>query len=173
MAAIERDGLCPKLRAFNWRSDRVAVLSFQYEIYEGNFPGCVVDESFIFQYSRTLREAARNLNERIVVLDLDGEVVGFMWLALVTTLIDDCVGYIKNIYVAPVLRGQGYGAFMLEHADEWFQSRGACKSSLDATAANERAVGLYESMGYAITRYRMEKRYEDAEMNEGNGWNCD
>ncbi len=173
MVAAERDNVCPKLREFNWRTDQVAVLSFQYEIYGCNFPGCVVDEDFIYQYNKTLREAARNTDERLVVLDLNGEIIGFMWLSLIATLIDDCVGYIKNIYVAPEFRGHGYGVYLLQVADEWFRSRGASKATLDATASNDRAVRLYEMNGYGVTRYRMEKHYERADKNDANGWNCD
>jgi ribosomal protein S18 acetylase RimI-like enzyme len=147
------------VRDFNWRTDRGQVLNFQYEIYETNFPGCVVDQSFIREYSLSIRDAVRNPHERLLVLDQEGRVVGFLWLSLMSTLVDPCVGYIKNIYVEAHLRGQGYGAQLLAVADEWFRSNGASKAALDASVGNVTAVGLYLKNGYEITRYRMEKQY--------------
>jgi len=148
-----------RVRKFDWRRDREAVLGFQYEIYETNFDGCVVDDGFLYDYSIALRDAARNPSENLLVLEQGGKVVGFLWLSLMATLVDDCVGYIKNIYVAPELRGLGCGRYLLEVADEWFLSSGATKATLDATADNERAVGLYMRFGYDVVRYRMEKHY--------------
>jgi ribosomal protein S18 acetylase RimI-like enzyme len=157
--AQDRSTESVRARQFNWRVDRDAVLSFQHEIYETNFEGCSVDDSFLYDYSLALREATRNPSENLLVLERGGEVVGFLWLSLMSTLVDDCVGYIKNIYVAPELRGTGCGRYLLQLADEWFQSNGATKATLDATACNERAVGLYRDSGYDVVRYRMEKHY--------------
>ncbi len=163
MAAVEQDVSGLRLRQFNWRNDRLAVLSFQYEIYETNFPGCRVDEEFLEEYSFNLREAVRNSSENLLVLEEGGEVVGFIWMSLLSTLVDSCVGYVKNIYVAPHLRSRGYGQRLLEAADEWFRSNGATKATLDASVGNQRAVSLYQYAGYEITRYRMEKHYSDAD----------
>ncbi len=159
MALADKDEAGVELRKLNWRRDRAAVLGFQYEIYETNFPGCIVDDTFIRDYSLTLRDALRNPNDSLLVLEKDGQVVGFVWMSLVSTLLDTCVGYIKNIYVARELRGRGYGRMLLEAADEWFQTHGATKATLDASVDNEQAVGLYEHVGYRTTRLRMEKPY--------------
>lgn len=159
MIAQEPGAQPVRVRKFDWRRDREAVLGFQYEIYETNFAGCVVDDGFLYDYSIALRDAARNPSENLLVLEQAGKVVGFLWLSLMATLVDDCVGYIKNIYVAPELRGLGCGRYLLEVADDWFMSSGASKATLDATADNERAVGLYMRFGYETVRYRMEKHY--------------
>ncbi len=159
MALADRDEAGVRLRKLNWRRDQADVLSFQYEIYETNFPGCTVDDAFIRDYSLTLRDALKDPNDNLLVLERGGQVVGFIWMSLVSTLLDTCVGYIKNIYVARELRGRGYGRMMLEAADEWFQMHGATKATLDASAGNKQAVGLYECVGYRTTRFRMEKQY--------------
>ena len=159
MALANRDEAGVRLRKLNWRRDRDAVLGFQYEVYETNFPGYTVDDAFIGDYSLSLRDALRNPNENLLVLEKDGRVVGFVWMSLMSTLLDTCVGYIKNLYVVRELRGQGYGRMMLEAADEWFQMHGATKATLDASVVNKQAVGLYERVGYQTTRLRMEKHY--------------
>ena len=147
----------PIIRRFNWRRHRQAVLEFQYETYERNFPGFRVDKAFLRDYDRQLREAARHASERLWVLEDNGQVCGFVWAALITTMIDLCVGYIKNVYVAPNWRGRGYGKRLMAAAEEWFGEEGIPKAALDASVGNDEALALYEAMGYRVTRLRMEK----------------
>jgi len=149
--------LAPRIREFNWRTDRHAVLSFQREVYERNFPGFVSNKAFMRDFARQVRSAVNAWAEKMWVLEDNGRVCGFLWAALISTLVDPCVGYIKNIYVAPHLRRQGWGKALLATAEDWFVANGAPKAALDASACNEEAVGLYHSQGYRITRYRMEK----------------
>jgi ribosomal protein S18 acetylase RimI-like enzyme len=150
--------LPPRVRDFRWPQDRNAVLGFQYEVYETNFPGFRVTKAFLDDFALQLREAAHNPTEKMYVLDDDGRVCGFVWLEIRSTMIDPIVGYIKNIYVAPELRGQGYGRLLLATAEEWLRHRGSQKVSLDVSVCNERAVRFYQAMGYQTTRYRMDKR---------------
>jgi putative acetyltransferase len=74
-------------------------------------------------------------------------------------MVDPLVGYVKNIYIAPEVRGQGYAKMLLEAADEWFRFRGCTKATLDVSVCNEEAVSLYQSAGYEIIRHRMEKSF--------------
>ncbi|MEN6641117.1 MAG: GNAT family N-acetyltransferase [Armatimonadia bacterium] len=151
----------PHVREMNWRTDRAAVLGFQAEIYETNFPGFRMNQMFLRDYEQQLRRALKHPGEYLMVLeDDDGSVCGFLWAALITTMVEPFVGYIKNIYVAPQLRGKGLGRLLLETADEWFRSNGCTKASLDASLCNTRAIDLYQASGYEPIRYRMEKKYE-------------
>ena len=152
----------PEIRRFNWHRDRKAVLEFQYEIYETNFPGLQVDEVFLDGYERQLRAATRQAAERLWVLDNRGDVCGFIWAALITTMVDSCVGYIKNLYVAPEWRGQGCAEELLTTAEQWFRRKGAQKAALDASVCNEQALALYERCGYQVSRLRLEKSITDA-----------
>ena len=147
----------PIVRLFNWRRDRQAVLQFQYETYERNFPGFRVDGAFLRDYERQLREAARHPAERLWVLEDDGQVCGFVWAALIATMLEPCVGYIKSVYVAPNWRGRGCGEQLIATAEQWFADEGIPKATLDASVGNQAALGLYERLGYRVTRLRMEK----------------
>ena len=147
-----------RIRAFRWHRDREAVLGFQREIYEGNFAGLTVTGEFLENYGRSLREAAGEPNEGLFVLEAEGQVRGFLWVAVVSSLVNPWSGYLKNLYVAPELRGQGWGRALLAHADEWLRARGVARVELDCTVGNERAQHLYESCGYEATRLRMAKR---------------
>ena len=158
----------PELREFRWRTDRDPVLEFQTEIYETNFPGFRMHEAFIRDYEAQMRKAWRHPGEYMVVLEDEEGVCGFMWLALISTMVDAFVGYIKNIYVAPRLRGQGHGRMLLAEADRWFRGHGCRKAALDASVCNPQAVAAYQRAGYVPTRYRMEKDLTEEEL--GSGW---
>ncbi len=147
-----------RIRALQWPQDREAVLSFQREIYETNFAGFVLTPEFLREYSSLLRRAVGDRHEGLFVLD-DGETVrGFLWVAITSTLVDPWCGYIKNIYVAPTHRRQGWGRRLLERAEGWLSERGVSCVELDCTVGNEAALALYESAGYSTCRYRMSKR---------------
>lgn len=151
----------PQLRPFNLRRDLDAVLEFQYEIYETNFPGFRVDRFFREDYARDLRRAARDPGEAMYVLEDEGKLCGFIWGAIMTTLVDPRVGYIKNVYVAPHLRGTGQAERMMAALEQWLFDMGADKVMLDASTCNPRAVRFYERIGYVTERVRMVKRLMD------------
>lgn len=155
----------PRLRPFRLRSDLDAVLEFQYEVYETNFPGFRVDRYFLEDYARDLRRAARDPNEAMFVLEQEGRLCGFIWGAIMATLVDPRVGYIKNVYVAPHLRGTGQAEQMMAAMEQWLFEMGADKVMLDASVCNPRAVRFYERLGYVTERVRMVKRLiEDDEF---------
>ncbi|MGC9319952.1 MAG: GNAT family N-acetyltransferase [Armatimonadota bacterium] len=167
MAAIgaERDAARgePRLRRFNLRRDLDAVLEFQYEVYEGNFPGFRVDGAFREDYRRDLKRAARDPGEIMFVLEQDRQLCGFVWGSLMSTLVDPRVGYIKNVYVAPHLRGSGEAQRLMRIVEQWLLDQGADKIMLDASVVNERAVAFYRKIGYEVERVRMVKRSEPPE----------
>ena len=152
----------PQLREFRWRTDRDAVLGFQTEIYEINFPGFRMNPGFLRDYEQQIRQALRHPSEHLMVLEDEEGLCGFVWVSLITTMVEPFVGYIKNIYVAPRLRGRGYGRLLLSAADEWFRDRGCTKASLDASVCNPRAIAVYETNGYVAVRLRMEKKLDGA-----------
>ncbi|MFO7947259.1 MAG: GNAT family N-acetyltransferase [Armatimonadota bacterium] len=160
MAATEPQQKPVQLTVFNWRKHGHDVLGFQREIYETNFDDCTVDRDFLRDYAANLRDACRWDSEHLVVLERGSETVGFMWLSIMSTLVEPRMGYVKNIYVVPELRGKDHARQMLDYADQWFINRGCEKAALDATCSNQRAVGLYDKCGYEVVRYRMEKTYD-------------
>ena len=46
---------------------------------------------------------------------------------------------------------------LLEDVEAWARGRSARSVELEVTVANTAAVGLYESVGYDVARYRMRK----------------
>ena len=67
------------------------------------------------------------------------------------------IGQLAWIYVAPAARGSGASARLMDAAEAWFVERGAAGREVFVTAANARAVGVYERHGYRVVDYRMLK----------------
>lgn len=150
--------MAPRIVELNWRRHGRDVVAFQREIYETNFPGFVADEQFLRDYGEQIRQSLGSPTEGLFVLEQNGRARGFLWLSLVSTMVDPQVGYIRNIYVAPDLRGEGHGRRLVEFAEEWCMDRGITLLALDASCCNERAVSLYRDAGFEVVRLRMEKK---------------
>ena len=144
-------------REFHFNRDIEAVLRFQVEIYETNFPGFRVTETFLRDYRRQLRRVSRQWTEGLFVLDDGQGPCGFLWVSLISTMVAPSVGYIKNVYIRPDLRGQGWGRELLRAAEKWVAERGATQIELDASVCNQEAVRMYETAGYQTVRLRMAK----------------
>ena len=84
---------------------------------------------------------------------------GFVWASIISTIVDARVGYIKNVYVAPHLRGRGQAERLMAVAEQWLREQAIEKIMLDASVVNQRAVRFYEKAGYATERVRMVKRF--------------
>ncbi len=77
-----------------------------------------------------------------------GEPVG--WVA--ARLLDSGRGYLSVLAVARAERGAGLGRALLLHGCGDLLAAGARGIALDVVAANEAALGLYESVGFAVER---------------------
>jgi ribosomal protein S18 acetylase RimI-like enzyme len=145
----------PVVRRFDFGRDIEAVLRFQVETYERNFPGFRVTESFLRDYRRQLKRMARTWTEGLFVVEQEGQARAFIWVGLISTLVSPCVGYIKNLYVEPGLRRTGWGRELVRVAEGWCRDRGASQVELDASVCNAEAMRLYERCGYRAARIRM------------------
>ena len=65
------------------------------------------------------------------------------------------VGTLGWIYVDPAARGSGASARLMDAAEAWFVERGAAGRKVYVTAANARAVRVYERHGYRVVDHRM------------------
>ncbi|RLS56471.1 MAG: N-acetyltransferase [Planctomycetota bacterium] len=61
-------------------------------------------------------------------------------------------GAIQNIGVCPLHRGTGLGRALLLKCLAGFQATGMRRVALEVTADNDRAVGLYRSLGFQVTK---------------------
>ena len=82
--------------------------------------------------------------ERTALIELRGAVVGTLFLERD----DDEEASIFGFAVEPSLQGRGIGRAALRQACEQLRADGARRISLDVDVANDRALGLYTSIGF-------------------------
>ena len=82
--------------------------------------------------------------ERTALIELRGAVVGTLFLERD----DDEEASIFGFAVEPALQGRGIGRAALRLACEQLRADGARRISLDVDVANDRALGLYTSIGF-------------------------
>jgi ribosomal protein S18 acetylase RimI-like enzyme len=87
----------------------------------------------------------------------DGKPVG---LIFVDTDFPDAQAFIDNIYVAPEHRRRDIGSRLVQYAMDFLKERGIRQVDLMVTAENEPAIQLYKSIGYEVTRLRMNMRLD-------------
>lgn len=63
------------------------------------------------------------------------------------------VGYLQRLAVAPEHQGNGIGARLVVDALEWLRRRGARSALVNTQDGNERALELYERMGFRPEAY--------------------
>ena len=109
---------------------------------------------------RTLRESLAKPEYLFLVAEEEGQVVGYGGLLQV---MDE--GDITNIAVAEARRGRGIGLELTKGLLEAGRKRGIAMFTLEVRAGNERAVRLYEKLGFhseGVRKGFYEKPKEDA-----------
>ncbi|MFB5082899.1 GNAT family N-acetyltransferase [Symbiobacterium thermophilum] len=157
-AEKDREAAEVRIRPFDYVTDTAEILSFMPELYESNFPGFVVDVDFMARRRNQLRAAARDPSQMVLVAEDPLGLCGFIWLVVEQDYRHRRRGEVSAIYVHPRMRGRGVGRRLMEAGEEYLRSSGCHSVMLMVTAANQVALGLYESLGYEITRHQMEKR---------------
>jgi GNAT superfamily N-acetyltransferase len=100
--------------------------------------------------------AATALDSRGVTARL-GE--GPVWLALcdnrfvgtMSVVLKDKAVYVRGMAVLPVVRGQGIGRLLLEHAEKYARAKGCNRLLLSTTPFLTEAIQLYERSGFVRT----------------------
>jgi GNAT superfamily N-acetyltransferase len=64
-------------------------------------------------------------------------------------------GYVSDLFVVPALRGQGVGTSLVNHAREWFTSRGIRNMQLQVYTQNEKGLGFWKAKGFKPFFQRM------------------
>ena len=83
---------------------------------------------------------------RTALVELRGAVVGTLFLERE----DDEQASIFGFVIEPTLQGRGIGRAALRQACEQLRAGGARRISLDVDVSNDRALGLYTSLGFTL-----------------------
>jgi ribosomal protein S18 acetylase RimI-like enzyme len=91
---------------------------------------------------------------------VDGGIVGYA----ITGHAGD-TGYLQRLAVQPEHQGRGIGRALVDDALTWLRSRNATAASVNTQEANQRALHLYERMGFvrvepglAVLRCELDRR---------------
>ncbi len=94
---------------------------------------------------------------QLVWFAYDGaERVGMLWLSTRTPRGGDGA-FIYEIRVAERYRGRGYGRAIMLAAEQECRARDIDRLELNVFGGNDAAIGLYTSLGYAVTSQQMRK----------------
>lgn len=146
-----------RIRYLDFPGDVPAILSFIPELYGTNFPGFVASAEFLARKRAQLKESTRDPGQMVLVAEDEAGVCGFIWLVIEVEHTGRRRGEVSAIYVASRCRGQGVGRRLMAEGEAYLLSYGCDSVHLMVTVSNERASGLYKSLGYEVTRHHMEK----------------
>ncbi len=82
------------------------------------------------------------------------EVIGYLWHSLNKS---DSSTFIYDFYVADEYRGNGYGRQAISALENQLASQGINQIKLRVAYHNQRALALYQAVGFAISGYNMSK----------------
>ncbi|WP_031084857.1 GNAT family N-acetyltransferase [Streptomyces sp. NRRL WC-3549] len=86
------------------------------------------------------------------------DIVGHVWLARHReTPRHDPIGYVFDVEVREDRRGHGHGRTLLHLAEDLTRREGLDRLGLHVFESNTPALRLYQSLGYATTRYNLAK----------------
>ncbi len=104
----------------------------------------IEEESFSDPWSKDMLSGAMRLpNFRGFVIDLDGEVIGYIGAS---SVLDE--GEILLVAVDGEYRGKGYGKLLVNVLLEEFSSKGVAVVFLEVRRSNARAIACYEGCGF-------------------------
>lgn len=109
---------------------------------------------------RLVRLAERPTEHATIVADEGGRAVGWVHVALATSLAAGVEADIGGLVVDGSHRSSGVGAALLAAAEAWARDHGAARVVVRSRVARERAHRFYEREGYGLvkTSHVFEKR---------------
>lgn len=162
---VSRDGRRWRLRAARPTDARALSRLFTAVRTEGRWlvtpPSVVSEPSEAFW----IGEMVRSERNCAIVAEADGEVVGNVLVSVDQSVVTGHVGTL-SIAVADGWREVGIGTALMEAALDWARGRGLGKVALGVFPDNERAIAVYERVGFVREglrrrQYRSGDRYRD------------
>ncbi|MEK3736578.1 MULTISPECIES: GNAT family N-acetyltransferase [Paenibacillus] len=108
-----------------------------------------------------LKQIADHPDSFLYVYEEQGIIVGSLHLHFcMDALCDDRpFAVIERVIVAEKVRGKGYGAMLMRHAENVAIFKGALKIMLSSAAKREEAHRFYEHLGYDGSSSKLFKKY--------------
>jgi ribosomal protein S18 acetylase RimI-like enzyme len=146
------------IRPYEKELDFELVLAGEVESFRLSYPRIAVTAEVLAALRADVHHLTKG-GKQSAFIAVDAEPVGFIILST-GRLEKKPFGYIENLFVAAAARGTGVARTLLGFAEEHFAQQGIESIQLDVFARHAAAIKLYEAQGYAVSRYRMEKRLD-------------
>ncbi len=144
-------------------SDAVAIAGVHdaawREAYYGIIPGKAL-ESMINRRGAAWWLSAIRSGSRILVLEFDGKVAGYVSFGRNRVAAIPYAGEIFELYLAPEYQGLGFGRRLFAAAREDLAAKGYLSTIVWALADNERALRFYERLG-GVEVWRATERFDN------------
>ena len=137
---------------------RVPALQAEYaldEVQAGRATPAEATERAARQFAALLPDGLATEGQLMFAGEVDGEVVGFLWIALPTS--ERPQAWIYEIQVDEAHRRRGHGRALMLAAEEELRARGVTRLGLNVFGHNPGARQLYESLGFETTSQQMSK----------------
>ena len=110
-------------------------------------------------YARFLQDRLRDPQSRLLVVDRQGQVVGYISGAIAEVRAEMFVplrcGLITDLYAGAGYRRQGSGRALVERLALWFRAQGLSSFELSVSALIPAALGFWRALGGETTLLRM------------------
>ena len=90
----------------------------------------------------------------------DGTVVGWIYVYVIHSLLDDPQAEIGGLIVDEGYRGQRIGEQLLREAERWAGEQGCCTVSVHSNVIRKDAHRFYERLGYRAVKTQLALRHE-------------
>ncbi|TWP38341.1 GNAT family N-acetyltransferase [Leekyejoonella antrihumi] len=136
-----------------WRPNAVSDYA-EHHTRAGSMPADQAHDLAAKQFAELLPDGVATGEHHLLIPELDGTVVGFLWLHIPTK---DPATFIYDIVIDEGMRGQGLGRQVMQAGETYARERGANSMKLHVFGENAVARHLYESLGYRETNVMMSK----------------
>jgi ribosomal protein S18 acetylase RimI-like enzyme len=146
-----------QVRPFDPSFDQALYVNGYCASFRESYPGVPVTDALQTSYRESLANLETTPGLRALTAQSEaGQPAGFVVLAINEM---DAVRHVSidAIYVNDRFRGEGVARLLLAHAAQHAREVGAIATRLEVSVANKAALALYETEGYVVTRYQMER----------------
>jgi ribosomal protein S18 acetylase RimI-like enzyme len=137
---------------------RVPALKAEYAVDEVRAGRGTVEEvaaQIDRQFATLLPDGLATEGQLMFAGEVNGEVVGFLWIGLPTS--ERPQAWIYEIQVDEAHRRRGHGRALMLAAEDELRARGVTRLGLNVFGHNPGARQLYESLGFETTSQQMSK----------------
>ena len=104
------------------------------------------------EIGRRLDQIFETPGQAVFVAEVDGQVAGWIFVAIVVSLETEMFGEIRGLIVTERLRGGGIGADLVTAGERWAEAAGVSRMRVRSNVLRDRTRGFYERLGYKVTK---------------------